>query len=378
MQMTSKLCVYLLCSLIFINLAVCNPPLPGTSQPSASQLLDFERDMLDSFVLETKKIDIPGYPDAFNPSIIRWQDSFLLSFRTSDTATASSDENFLLSFRTRDPLNRSTNGVGLVFLDKEFNLIGHPQILDIHYLDPRIAPRQQDPRLLSVGNKLFIVYSNIIEGTSSLEVRRMFVAELQYDGVKFHVCNPECITQFEGEYEQRWQKNWVPFEFDGELLLSYSITPHKVLKPRLGTGSPYTSASTHSVTKSLPDWKWGVLRGGTPALLVDGEYLSFFHSSIDMPSEHSNGKKITHYFMGAYTFSAQPPFEIKKISSKPIVGPSFYHGAEHKTWKPLRVVFPCGFVFNESTIWVAYGRQDHEIWIAKIDKRQLIQSLVTL
>lgn len=26
-------------------------------------------------------------------------------------------------------------------------------------------------------------------------------------------------------------------------------------------------------------WKWGVLRGGTRAELVDGEYLAFFHSS---------------------------------------------------------------------------------------------------
>lgn len=334
-------------------------------------LIDFERDMLDSFVLETKRVEIPGYPDAFNPSIIRWQNSFLLSFRAGDSEEASCDQNLLLSFRTRDPVSLSTNGMGLVLLDKDFNLISVPQILDIHYLDPAIAPRQQDPRLVAVGDKLFIVYSNIIEGHNISEIRRMFVAELHYDGCQFQVSTPECITQFEGENEQRWQKNWVPFEYNGKLLLSYSILPHRVFEPLLGTGTCSTIAS--SLGKI--NWDWGALRGGTPALLIDGEYLSFFHSSTTLASQHSAGKKITHYFMGAYTFSTEPPFEITKISLKPIVGPNFYNGIEHKTWKPLRVVFPCGFVAGEQHIWIAYGRQDHEVWIAKLDKYGLMESL---
>lgn len=83
-----------------------------------------------------------------------------------------------------------------------------------------------------------------------------------------------------------------------------------------------------------------------------------------------------HYFMGAYTFAAQPPFELKRISPAPVIGKNFYNGPKYKTWKPLIVVFPGGIVEEKDHFLVAYGRQDHEIWITKIDKTGLLDSLI--
>lgn len=79
--------------------------------------------------------------------------------------------------------------------------------------------------------------------------------------------------------------------------------------------------------------------------------------------------------MGAYTFKAEPPFDITGISPEPIIGKDFYHGPEYKTWKPLLVVFPGGFVYDNDNIWVCYGKQDHEIWIVKLDRKGLFNSL---
>jgi hypothetical protein len=44
-------------------------------------------------------------------------------------------------------------------------------------------------------------------------------------------------------------------------------------------------------------WKWGEMRGGTPALLVGDKYLSFFHSSGRLWHRH-----VITYVMGAYLF----------------------------------------------------------------------------
>jgi predicted GH43/DUF377 family glycosyl hydrolase len=85
---------------------------------------------------------------------------------------------------------------------------------------------------------------------------------------------------------------------------------------------------------------------------------------------------MVHYFMGAYLFEDSPPFSIQKISPNPIVSKTFYNGPAYQTWKPLRVVFPCGVIHNEKYIWVSYGRQDHEAWIVKLDKAGLYKSLV--
>lgn len=314
-------------------------------------LIDLEAGSRD-FILETKRIEIPGYPDAFNPSMTRWKGSLILSFRIYNAA------------------HNAAPRIGLVRLDERFAVAGEPQILEFRHQDPQSGNKRQDPRLLTVGDRLYIVYNNVTEGTR--EMRRMLFAEVKEEGERFYVDEAERIHSFERESSWRSEKNWVPFDLEGRLYFGYSLTPHRILQPVIGTGT----CSTAAITDRFFDWNFGVLRGGTPAIKIsEDHYLSFFHSSVNMASLHSKGRVVQHYFMGAYLFSAHPPFPILKMSKEPIVGKDFYHGAEYQTWKPLCVVFPGGIVADEQYVWVAYGRQDHEIWIAKFDKEKLLESL---
>jgi predicted GH43/DUF377 family glycosyl hydrolase len=328
------------------------PCLHGEIDPFNPALIDLEERAQD-FVLETKQIEIEGFPNAFNPSIIRWNGALLLSFRFYKE-------------------NGTTDGIGLVWLDQELNLRGEPQILNIEYNGRRYLSKQQDPRLISAKDSLFLVYNNTIDLKGYPRNRRIFLVELLYDGMTFLPQAPECLLHFTGEDPVLPEKNWVPFEYDDTLYLSYSIEPHLIFRPLFGSGSCETIAQS----TSLIPWSFGILRGGTPALLSEGEYLAFFHSSLNMPSLHSKGRIVQHYFMGAYTFSASYPFALTRISPEPIVGRNFYQGKFQRTWKPLHVVFPGGWVEDGPFIWIAYGRQDHEIWIAKMDKKGLLSSLI--
>ncbi len=321
--------------------------------PPVDTFLDLEESAQD-FVLETKQIVIEGHPFAFNPSIVRFRGSLLFFFRTYD------------------PKTRATNQIGLTWLDDDFNPIGKPQFLQFSSNDPYALQKRQDPRLIPLGERLFVAYNNVLQEPKEREIRRMVLAEVKYDGETFTVEDSDCFIKFEGERRDRSEKNWVPFEYQGEILFAYSLVPHRILQPLHGRSECSIKASTLSKFK----WDWGVLRGGTPALLDNGEYLAFFHCSKSMRTVHSKGESIPHYFMGAYTFSAHPPFHLTQISPRPIVGKRFYHGPAHKTWKPLVVVFPCGLVMDENYIWVVYGRQDHETWVVKLDKKGLYQSLV--
>jgi predicted GH43/DUF377 family glycosyl hydrolase len=321
---------------------------------SGSDLIDLES-MANDFVLETKRIVIPEYPDAYNPSILRWQGTLLLSFRIYD------------------PKTRFANQIGLIRLDDQMNPAGQPQVLEIRSKDPFAISKRQDPRLVSAGNRLYIVYNNVLQDRRHPEIRRMVVAEVSFDGQNYNAENPDSIVYFDQEIQARSEKNWVPFEYEGQMLFARSINPHWILRPFHGCSSCQTIASS----RGRIQWYWGDLRGGTPAFLIDDEeYLAFFHSSTYLPTVHSHGKTVQHYFMGAYTFSRKPPFAITRISSEPIVGKNFYIGQEYTTWKPLRVVFPGGFVLDDRFIWIAYGRQDHEVWIVKIDRKMLLESLV--
>lgn len=316
-------------------------------------LPDLEQNV-SSFVLEEKQIIIPGYPDAFNPSIVRWSDGRLL-----------------LSFRTRDPLTDSAHLMGFAWLNEEFEVVGKPTLLSIYGERPLKASRAQDPRPVKIGNAFYIVYNNILND-EDIETRRMLVARLHYDGKKFFIINPQYLLNFVGDPKNWREKNWSPFDFNGVLLLSYSLNPHRVFIPLLINDS----CETIAVNWANIEWQYGELRGGTPSLLDGDHYLGFFHSFLDMPTVQSNGKKISHYFIGAYRFEAKFPFALTHISPQPIIGSTFYVGPEYPTWKPLRVVFPGGLVFNDKYIWVVYGKQDYEAWVFKMDKQALMNSLI--
>src|SRR5262249_10385969 len=82
--------------------------------------------MAQPFVLETKRICIPEFPDAFNPSIIRWEDRLLMCFRTYH------------------PQTRSTNEIALIELNEEFEPNGKPKFLKFLQPDPYCLSKKQD------------------------------------------------------------------------------------------------------------------------------------------------------------------------------------------------------------------------------------------
>jgi len=304
------------------------------------------------FVLETKRIKLPEFPDAFNPSIVRWQG------------------NLLMSFRTYDPETHSTDLIGFVWLDDNFNPISTPTLLVREDELTAEISEAKDPRLLVVGHDLLMIYSNLYPFDTPIS--RMMVGKVEIlDDGSFKISSPSSLIQYDGEIPQRKEKNWVPFAYHNMLVLAYSIQPHRLLIPLPGSDRCISLASSIGTIK----WEWGNLMGGTPAIRVDDFYLSFFHTNKAMASVQSHGQVMNHYFMGAYTFEGQYPFAVTGISHHPIVAKTFYEGPMYTTWKPLRVIFPSGLIVEGNDIWVSYGRQDHEMWVVKFDKAKLLASL---
>lgn len=308
------------------------------------------------FVAESRRITLSEFPDAFNPSIIRWKGRLLMSFRTITNP--------------KDSYN--TSEIGLVWLDEGFNPTSTPYLISCQ--ESLLRPhRAEDARLIEVGQQLFMIYSGNEDPLISKTGFRVYVAELKEELGKFIVSRKDRLTQYERNNQGLREKNWTPFDYLGTLHLSYSLNPHLVFKPLLGTEVCETVASSF---QSLA-WKWGEMRGGTQSLRMEDRYLTFFHSSVRMASEHSKGEEMLHYFMGACTFECTPPFAMTHISPEPIVGNGFFSGLSYPPyWGSWRGIFPGGFIFDDEYIWIFYGRQNHEIWVVKLDKEELLESLV--
>ena len=297
-------------------------------------------------VIATKRIVLEDFPDAWNPSILKTNDGLLLTFR-------------YLPDRDHQPW---LSYIGAVLLNDEFDPISKPELLNTRLKNSKTPSQSEDARVFLHQDRMFLIYNDNIDiiYPATWQRRDMFMSELFYKNGHFTLTAPLKLVHDEKYPNQMWQKNWVPFEKDGALLLAYSIHPHEILYANLNTGKCYPSYTT---TPSL-NWQFGTLRGSTPPLLIDGEYLAFFHSGMYTASPSSWGLEMWHYFMGAYTFSAEPPFQITKITPLPIMSDDFYTPSGYYK----RVIFPGGFVATDTKIYVAYGKDDCEMWIATLDR----------
>jgi predicted GH43/DUF377 family glycosyl hydrolase len=310
----------------------------------------------NKIVLSTKRIYLKDYPDAFNPSLISFESGYLLTFRFSPNRWAHS----WLSY------------IGVVRLNEAFDPISEPQLLSTRFIDSKTPSQSEDARIVSYQGKLFLTYNDNIDVCPTIwkDKREIFLAELHYDSNRFYLSKPLKLFHEQKKNNQWQQKNWVPFEWEQKLLFTYTINPHEVIFPNLYNGACYTCYET-----SPPiHWAFGTLRGGTPPVLFDGEYLSFFHSCVKFSSNASANSMLWHYFMGAYTFSNEPPFKLTKMSPAPIVGDHFYT----QPFNEKCVIFPGGCVIAGSKIYLAYGKNDCEMWIATLDKEELEKSLIAV
>lgn len=313
---------------------------------------DFEELAFEQkIVIATKQLLFEDFPDSYNPSILKVDEGILMCFRYCPD-------------RYSDPW---LSYIGIVLLDKTFEPISKPQLISTRTKNSKTKSQSEDARLFSYRGRIFLIYNDNMEvnDTSYTDRRDMHIVELFKKGDQYSASAPLRLLHQEKSY--LWTKNWAPFEWNGKLLISYTVNPHEILYANLLNGDCYSCYEIPANT----EWQFGEVREGSPAQLVDGEFLAFFHSGTVLSSYASWGWNLWHYFMGAYTFSPEPPFAMTSYTPLPIVARGFYTQSNHEK----RVIFPGGFVVMDPYIYVAYGKDDYEIWIATIDKAELKKAL---
>ncbi|MCB1111786.1 MAG: hypothetical protein H7A37_08240 [Chlamydiales bacterium] len=306
-------------------------------------------------VEKSEQIILKEYPQGWNPSIVKTDQGYLLSFRYTPNM-----KNHWMSY------------TGLVLLNDDLEQISEAYLVTEDRYGTPLPPHMEDARLFTYRGEIYLIYNCCTDKTHHAGSRRdMWIGKLAYRNKTYVIEPPIKLFHNKHHETQLTEKNWVAFGWQDMILFSYMVSPHEVIVPSFDTGECTPIFSTKPETLQ---WKWGSLRGGTPAIKINDEYLAFFHSSIKTHSLASNGAYMNHYYMGAYTFSAEPPFEMTKITPYPVVGKDFYTLSDFNK----RVVFPGGIIDEEDHLLVAYGKDDREIWIARIDKKKLYDSLKPL
>lgn len=246
---------------------------------------------------------------------------------------------------------------------------------------PSITFLGQDPRLVLYPNndKISISYTFRFE-----KFVRMGTSEWTLNTtVHPSVYNVSKIVSSIAPLGNDWRrdhKNWSPFIYNNTVLYVMSINPlHIASTLTIPDSDPlHPKMEAVSFSEDLEHhlhWDYGHLRGGTNVVRLHDRYLSFFHSSHQF-----DGAPCKTYFMGAYTFSLDPPFHLLTYSPFPIIDNSMYQGAWalFKNRRNDYVIFPMGLFVISNTVYVSFGRNDHEGWLATLNLDKLLDSLVAI
>lgn len=314
--------------------------------------------IVNDAIINTRDIVIPGYKDAYNPSLIPFEDGYLLSFRV---------KYYNLKTYINKIWNVRTSHIGLVKLNKKLEICEKPYLLEITSYSDHLSNSAQDARLFKIGERILLFF-NDYGSTRHRSSYSLYVVELLEKEGKFQAKERATLLKYDNMLSI--EKNWTPFLSEDKLYLIYSTQPHLILQPNLETGICQRIASTQ-----LPfSWNWGEIRGGTPAYPAEGGLLTFFHSSQELPAASFFGKKIgRNYAMGAYLFENSFPFTIKKITSFPIGSVEDYMNKNRR-----KVIFPAGMVIDDHLIHVVWGKNDTGICLSTFDKEKLLSSMAKL
>lgn len=167
-----------------------------------------------------------------------------------------------------------------------------------------------------------------------------------------------------------YQKNWVPMMYNGKFLMIQMINPMHVVQQ---TGDGTNVRTVSKVEHSSIAWRMaGDIRGGSNAILIDGMfYLSFFHSG----KSKSTLNGFFTYHIGAYTFTAHPPFRILKTSLYPIFEDVFYDGAWYD--KRQDYINHPFHVYRENDSFVVLSCS-HNVWEGYVSRINITRLLETM
>jgi len=167
--------------------------------------------------------------------------------------------------------------------------------------------------------------------------------------------------------QQRVEKNWLIFSRGRETWLSYSMQAGVHRVGHLSEGSvKYAMASPYAFP-----WSHGDVRGGTPPVLHDNLWWTFFHSTRWAPKEHYFYKD---YVLGAIAFEDKPPFNVVGMTPQPLWQPSRPEIVVNK-WV-MSVVFPGSARLHKNRWEIMCGINDCKMGYLSMDHQHVVRSMV--
>ncbi len=215
-----------------------------------------------------------------------------------------------------------------------------------------------DPRLIWHKGQLLMIYSSY--DTGSFETECIRGAVIMENGNSFlRKVRPFRVSEPSGVR----QKNWTPFEYEGELYLIGSTRPHAVYKlPEIGRVAHMFSETDWDTPWFNQDFKRG---NAPPVRLDDGNYLNTFHTVQRHGAMH-------YYDNGCYVFEGKPPFRVIRSANRTYLPAEAAVEPHFRKAGQIAVCFPVGAVRHGERLLISYGDNDSAVKILETTVAEML------
>jgi predicted GH43/DUF377 family glycosyl hydrolase len=300
------------------------------------------------------------YDATFNPAAIHLEDKIHLIYRAigangmSVLGYASSCDGLTIEERLESP----------VFVASGFdqNKKREDGLLSPQYVSGGSWIGCEDPRLTHVGDRIYMTYVSF-DGCNPPGVALTYIKVEDFLKKKWNWKKPVLISKT-GEI----QKNWMlfPEKINGKYAVLHSITPH--ISIEYIDDLEKDGLVIHSEKKPGKDEnRWdNIVRGaGAPPLKTDFGWLVLYHAM--------DRKDPNRYKVGAMILDSNDPTKILYRCSHPILEPAeSYENEGAKSG----VVYVCGAVIKDETLFVYYGGADSVVCVATANVNEFLSDII--
>lgn len=227
----------------------------------------------------------------------------------------------------------------------------------------------EDPRMTLIDERIYVTF-NMFDGWDFIRVAAISIAKDDFLAGRLGTWKGPFILSRPGEI----QKNWVifPEKIHGKFAILHSIAPNVEIAYRddienIGTEEPFIK-SWVGARNGLPareeSWDSFVRSAGPPPVKTDRGWLLFYHAN----DERDPGR----YKLGAMLLDLDDPTKVLYRAAIPVLSPDAPYENDGKPG----IVYACGAVVRDGTLFVYYGGADKVVCVATASLDAFLDALI--
>lgn len=310
-------------------------------------------------IIKPKPENYWEYDSTFNPAAIHFENKVHLIYRAigkngvSVFGYASSNDGISISERLNKP----------AFAVADFSHYSKDDqaLYPSNYVSGGSWIGCEDPRITKIGERIYMTYTSF-DGWNPPGVALTWISAKDFLHKNWTWKRPILISK-----PGQIQKNWMlfPEKINGKYAILHSITPSVSIE--YVDNLDKEGLVIESCKKPSKDEKrWdNIMRGaGAPPIRTEHGWLVLYHAM--------DKKDPNRYKVGAMILDFKDPTKIIHRSSCPILEPDASY--ENDGYK-AGVVYVCGAVIKDDTLFVYYGGSDSVVCVATADIKEFLKDI---